>query len=104
MYTEVPSNKTYIQVVSNNVYTDFPSKVCVNALFNGTYAVQQHVLCSFFNVVGNLWQIQLPVYVFNDGMKIKQVPAKDLEHTAVAKLELFVKQTALKAMEKSGLA
>lgn len=36
-------------------------------------------------------QIQLPVYVFNGGMKIKAVSAKDLERTAGAKLELFVK-------------
>lgn len=71
IYNEVPSNSTYIQVVSSTVYTDFPSKVCVNALSNGTYTIQQHVLCSCFSVVGNLWQIQIPVYAFNGGMEIK---------------------------------
>lgn len=91
MYTEVPSKSTYIKVLSKTMYTDFPSKFCVNALSNGTYTIQQYVFCSYFSVVGNLWQIQLPVYVFNSGMKIKEVSAKDLERTAGAKLELFVK-------------
>lgn len=90
MYTEVPSKSTYIKVLSKTMYTDFPSKFCVNALY-GTYTIQQYVFCSCFSVVGNLWQIQLPVYVFNSGMKIKEVSAKDLEQTAGAKLELFVK-------------